>query len=84
MRIQQAEGGSLREKSMGMRRQVRTRIVASVPRRNHLVFSILGVLLTGVLLLSTAAFGQTEDIDCSALYKAYGWLPNQACHELLK
>jgi hypothetical protein len=47
MRIQQAEGRHLRERSIVMRRQALRRIVASIPRQDHLA-SILVLLLTGL------------------------------------
>jgi hypothetical protein len=52
---------------MSMRRQARIRTVVSVPRRVRLA-SILVMLLTGILLLGTSAFGgfggAIEAIEC--------------------
>jgi len=57
MSIQQAEGWHLWERLAVVCRQALRRTVASVPRRDHLVITVLAILLTGTGLMSTLAAG---------------------------
>jgi hypothetical protein len=64
--IPQGEGENLWEKSMIMHRQALRRTIASVPRRARLA-SVLVVLLTGIGLLGTAAFGESAGCRCGVI-----------------
>jgi hypothetical protein len=84
MNIQQAEGWTLWEKSIIMRRQALRRAVASVPRRARLA-SILVMLLTGTWLLGTPAFGgsigETSQKAWEKALRGFECLTHPACRE---
>ena len=83
MRIQQADGWPLSEKSMRMPRQALRRTVVSGPRRDRLA-GVLVMLLAGTWLLGTSAFGGAIQAleECARLYDTTGQL-SDTCRKSL-